>query len=64
MKIGENAKVILVNRIENAFEITRNNVEKYKDILSKEDYEIFVKAFFSKKDNLDKVNCEFKNKKE
>jgi hypothetical protein len=52
------------DRIENAFEITRNNVEKYKDILSKEDYEIFVKAFFSKKDNLDKVNCEFKNRKE
>jgi len=48
------------DRIENAFEITRNNVEKYKDILSKEDYQIFVKAFFSKKDNLDKVNSEFK----
>jgi len=51
------------DRIENAFKITRNYVEKYKDILSKEDYEIFAKAFFSKKDNLDKVNREFKNKK-
>jgi len=45
----------------NAFEITRNNVERYKDILSKEEYEIFMKAFFSKKENLDKVNREFKN---
>ena len=44
------------DRIENAFEIARNNLKKYKDILSKEDCEIFVKAFFSKKDNLDKVN--------
>jgi hypothetical protein len=51
------------NKIDNAFEITRNNVEKYKEILSKEDYEMFAKAFFSKKDNLDKVNREFKNKK-
>ena len=46
------------DKIETAFETTRNNAEKYKDILSKEDYEIFVKAFFSKKNNLDKVNCE------
>ena len=50
------------DKIENAFEIARNNVEKYKDILSKEDYQIFIKAFFSKQDNLDKANCEFKNR--
>ena len=46
------------DKIENAFKITRNNAEKYKAILSKEDYEIFVKAFFSKKSNLDNVNRE------
>lgn len=50
-------------KIEKAFEITRMNVERYKKILSKEDYEIFMKAYFLKKENLDKVNREFKNKK-
>ena len=42
------------DKIGNAFEITRNNAENFKRILSKEDYEIFVKAFFSKKENLEK----------
>lgn len=52
------------DKIENAFRTTRNNAQKYRHILSKENYEIFEKAFFSKKENLDKVNPEFKNKKE
>lgn len=47
------------DRIEKAFEITRMNVERFKDILSKDDYEIFIKAYFSKKENLDKVYREF-----
>ena len=51
------------DKIENAFETTRKNAQEYLHILSKEDYEIFEKAFFSKKENLDKVNRELKNKK-
>ena len=41
-------------KIENAFEITNINIEKFKKILSKEDYEIFQKAYFLKKENLEK----------
>ncbi|MFX1293435.1 MAG: DUF3795 domain-containing protein [Promethearchaeota archaeon] len=43
------------NKIEKAYEITQNNVEKFRDILSKEEYEIFTKAFFLKKENLEKA---------
>ncbi len=40
--------------IEKAFEITEKNVERFKKILSSEDYEIFRKAYFLKKENLEK----------
>ena len=46
--------------IEKAFELTRTNAETYKHTLSTEEYALFVKAFFSKKHNLDNVNYEFK----
>jgi hypothetical protein len=39
--------------IEKAYEITETNAERFKKILSKEDYEIFRKAFFLKKENLE-----------
>ena len=42
------------SKIENAFEITEINVEKFKKILSKVEYEIFRKAFFLKKEYLEK----------
>jgi len=42
------------SKIEKAFEITEINVEKFKNILSKEEYEIFRKAFFLKKEYLEK----------
>jgi len=42
-------------KIKNAFEITQKNAEKFKDILSDEEYRFFEKAFFSKKENLEKV---------
>ena len=42
------------SKIENAFEITEINVEKFKLILSKEEYEVFRKAFFLKKENLER----------
>ncbi|MFX1340918.1 MAG: DUF3795 domain-containing protein [Promethearchaeota archaeon] len=41
-------------KIQNAFNITEINVEKFKKILSKENYEIFRKAYFLKKENLEK----------
>ena len=41
-------------KIKKAFEITAINVEKFKNILSSEDYEIFRKAYFLKQDNLEK----------
>ena len=44
--------------IENAFEITRGYVEKFKNLLSEAEYKTFQKAFFSKKENLDKVRNE------
>ncbi len=43
------------NKIKNALEITQRNAEKFKDIVTKEEYEILHKAFFLKKENLDKV---------
>ncbi|MFX0072516.1 MAG: DUF3795 domain-containing protein [Candidatus Hermodarchaeota archaeon] len=42
-------------KINKTFEITRINTEKFKDILTKEEYELFNKAFFSKKENLDNI---------
>ena len=41
-------------KIEKAFEITEKNTEKFKNILSKEEYDLFRKAFFLKKENLEK----------
>ena len=43
------------SKIEKAFEITKINAEKFKKILSKEEYEMFHKAFFLKKENLEAV---------
>jgi hypothetical protein len=40
------------DKIQRAFEINRENAEKFKRILSSEEYEIFDRAFFSKKENL------------
>ena len=42
------------SKIEKAFEITEINVEKFKKILSEEEYDLFRKAFFLKKENLEK----------
>ena len=42
-------------KIEKAFEKTQNYAKNFKSILSPEEYEIFRKAFFLKKLNLDKV---------
>jgi hypothetical protein len=42
------------SKIENAFEITDINIEKFKKILSKGEYELFRKAFFLKKEYLEK----------
>ncbi|MFX1258194.1 MAG: DUF3795 domain-containing protein [Promethearchaeota archaeon] len=47
------------NIIEKAFEITQINAKKFRDILSKEEYKIFKKAFFLKKENLDRVRDGF-----
>jgi len=41
------------SKIEKAFEITEINAEKFKKILSKEEYDLFRKAFFLKKENLE-----------
>ncbi|MFX1313263.1 MAG: DUF3795 domain-containing protein [Promethearchaeota archaeon] len=38
-------------KLENAFEITEGYVETFKPILSKEEYELFQKAYFLKKEN-------------
>ena len=40
--------------IESAFKITDENIEKFKKILSKEEYELFQIAYFQKKENLEK----------
>ena len=40
--------------IEKAFEITEINIEKFKKILSKEEYDLFQIAYFQKKENLEK----------
>ncbi|MFW9988025.1 MAG: DUF3795 domain-containing protein [Candidatus Odinarchaeota archaeon] len=37
------------NKIERAFEITKENIEKFRSILSKEQYHTFDKAFFKRK---------------
>lgn len=41
--------------ISRAFEITEQNAIKFKNILSKEEYYIFTKAFFKKKENIDMI---------
>ena len=43
-------------KIEKAFEITEQNAERFRSILSKEEYEMFYRAFFLKKKNLDRVS--------
>lgn len=40
-------------KINKAFEITKLNAVKFKKILAKEEYELFYKAFFLKKEHLD-----------
>ena len=42
------------SKIEKAFRITAGYVDQFKNILSKEEYEIFRKAYFLKKENLEK----------
>jgi len=42
-----------------AFKRTESYAEDCKERLSKENYECFQKAFFSKKENLDRANKEF-----
>ena len=42
-------------KIQKAFEITQDNSEKFKMILSEEEYKMFNKAFFLKKKNLDNI---------
>ncbi len=42
-------------KIENAFEITRENAEKFRDIVTRKEYQILHEAFFLKKMNLDEV---------
>ncbi|MBD3255701.1 MAG: DUF3795 domain-containing protein [Candidatus Lokiarchaeota archaeon] len=41
-------------KIKNAFHITEVNSRNFKDILTKDEYTMFQKAFFEKKLNLDK----------
>lgn len=47
-------------KLNQAFKITRANTEKFKTILTKEEYNIFARAFFSKQANLDQRSKEFK----
>ncbi|MFX1364170.1 MAG: DUF3795 domain-containing protein [Promethearchaeota archaeon] len=47
-------------RVKKAFKITKENTEKFKTILSKEDYDIFNKAFFQKKENLENIGKDHK----
>ena len=42
------------SQIKNAFEITKDYAEKFKKILTKDEYAMFNEAFFLKKENLDK----------
>ncbi|MFX1258907.1 MAG: DUF3795 domain-containing protein [Promethearchaeota archaeon] len=42
------------SKVENAFKITEGYVEKFRTILLKEEYELFRKAYFLKKENLEK----------
>ncbi|MFX1274193.1 MAG: DUF3795 domain-containing protein [Promethearchaeota archaeon] len=46
--------------INKAFEITSVNAEKFKDILTTQQYDIFHKAFFLKKEYLDKEHHNYK----
>ena len=47
------------SKINKAFEITRINTEKFKDIFTSEEYEMFNKAFFLKEKNLEKIRKKF-----
>jgi len=47
-------------KIENAFEKTKINANNFKKILSPEEYKVFSKAYFSKKNNLTMVRRNFK----
>lgn len=40
--------------VEKAFKITEGYAKNFKSILSKEEYDVFHKAYFLKKENLDK----------
>lgn len=42
-------------KIRIAFKKTKKNAQKFKTLLSKEKYEIFNKAFFMKKENLEQL---------
>jgi hypothetical protein len=39
--------------IEKAFSITQTNADKFKELLTQEEYEMFYNAFFMKKENLE-----------
>ena len=43
------------SRIERAFEITHGYAEKFTHILTPEEYNVYYKAYFLKKENLDKI---------
>ena len=43
------------SKIQNAFEITELNREKFRKILTEEEYKMFDIVFFSKKRNLDNI---------
>ncbi len=43
-------------RINKAFMITETNQEKFKNILTEQEYKVFQKAYFCKRENLDKIN--------
>jgi len=42
--------------IEKAFEITQGYVEKFKDLLTPEEYKVYRQAYFLKKNNLDSIH--------
>ena len=50
------------DKVENAFKITKLNTVKFKTILSNKQYDIFTKAYFLKKENLDKIKKDIKKK--
>jgi len=50
------------HKIEDMFERTKIYADKCKELLSSEEYELINKAFFLKKENLDKENISFLEK--